>query len=136
MNLKDKVIVITGATKGFGKTLAEAFIGEGSQVVICSTNQTDVEAVAKEIGAFGVCADVTKEEDLTRLADETIKQFGGIDIWINNAGLWIPHAFVEDFDMIKVKKMFDVNVIGPINGSRVALRLMKEKGSGTIINVI
>ena len=136
MNLKDKVVVITGASKGFGRALAEAFLEEGSKVSICATNEKEVEAVAKEIGALGISADVTKEEDMIRLAEETVKNFSGIDIWINNAGIWLPHALIEDFDMQKVKKMFDVNVIGTMHGARVALRLMKQKGTGTIINVI
>ena len=136
MNLKDKVVVITGGSKGFGKTLAQFFIKEGSKVVINSNNSEEVNKVAGEIGATGICADVTKEEELTMLSNEVVKKFGVIDIWVNNAGLWIPHALVEDFDMEKVRKMFDVNVVGTINGSRVALRYMKEKNSGTIINII
>ena len=136
MNLKDKVIVITGSSKGFGKALAVAFIKEESKVVISSNNEKEVQDTANEIGALGVYADVTKEEDLTNLANEAIKKYGGIDIWINNAGLWMGNDFAENFDMDKVRKMFDVNVIGTMNGSRVALRYMKEKGIGTIINVI
>ena len=136
MNLKDKVIVITGGSKGFGKTLAELFVKEGAKIVINSNNKKEIKKVASEMEVLGICADVTKEKDLIKLADKVIKKFGNIDIWINNAGLWIPHAFVEDFDMDKVRKMFDVNVIGLINGSRVALHLMKKRGTGTIINVI
>lgn len=136
MNLKDKVVVITGGSRGFGKTLAEFFVKEGSRVVISSNNSDETKKVAQEIGATGICADVTKEDELTSLLNETVKNFGGVNIWINNAGLWMTHSSIEDFDMNKVRKMFDVNVIGTINGSRVALRYMKEKKSGTIINVI
>lgn len=136
MNLKDKVVVITGGSKGFGKALAIAFLDEGSKVVVNSRNKEETENTAKEIGVLGICADVTKEEELTNLKDEVIKNFGSIDIWINNAGLWMTHSFIEDFDMNKVRKMFDVNVIGTINGCRVALRFMKEKKLGIIINII
>jgi len=136
MNLKDKIVVITGGSKGFGKTLAEFFIKEGSKVVISSNNKDDIENTAKEIGAVGICADVTKEEDLIILANEVIKNFGQIDIWVNNAGLWMGNDLVENLDMEKVRKMFDVNVVGTMNGSRVALRLMKEKGKGIIMNIL
>jgi NAD(P)-dependent dehydrogenase (short-subunit alcohol dehydrogenase family) len=136
MNLKNKVVVITGSSKGFGKTLAVGFINEGAKVIISSNNKEEVENTAKEIGAIGICADVTKEEDLTNLASEVIEKFGSIDIWINNAGLWMGNDFAENFDMNKARKMFEVNVIGAMNGSRVALRLMKEKEKGTIINII
>lgn len=136
MNIKDKVVVITGGSSGFGKSLAEAFLKEEALVVINSNNKKELKKVSKEIGIFGICGDVTKEKDLIALARKTIKKFGKIDIWINNAGLWIPHDLVENFDMSRVDKMFDVNVFGVINGSRVALRYMKETKSGIIINVI
>lgn len=136
MELKNKTIVITGASKGLGKTLAEHFILEGSNVVICSTKEAEIKKTAEEIGVLGICADVTKEEDMTRLLNETIKNFGKVDIWINNAGTWLAHSFAEDFDMDKVQKMLDVNILGTINGARVALRHMKNNGSGTILNVI
>ena len=135
MNLKDKIVVITGGSRGFGKTLAEFFAKEGSKVVISSNNNNEIKKVAGDIGAVGIYADVTKEEELTSLLNETVKNLGGIDIWINNAGMWMT-GLVEDLDMNEVRKMFELNVIGTINGSRVALRYMKEKNSGTILNVI
>ncbi|HLP86929.1 MAG TPA: SDR family oxidoreductase [Candidatus Paceibacterota bacterium] len=136
MIIKDKVVVITGASKGLGKALAQAFINEGSKVVVSSSDKRNIKTVAKEIGALGMCADVTKEKNLTKLAKKTIKKFGKIDIWVNNAGVWIPKMPVEDLDMDLVKKMFKVNVFGVINGSRVAIRVMKENESGMILNVI
>lgn len=136
MNLKDKVVVITGGSRGFGKTLTEFFVREGSKVIISSNNKKEIENTAKEIGVLGIYADVTKEEDLTNLVNEVIEKLGGIDIWINNAGLWIGNDLAENFDMEKVKKMFEVNVIGTMNGSRVALRHMKGRGNGMIINIL
>lgn len=136
MNLKDKVVVITGGTKGFGKALAEAFLNEGSKVVINSQDRYELKSAVEEMGVLGICADVTNEEELAYLYNETVNELGSIDIWINNAGLWMGRDLVENFDMDKVRKMFDVNVIGVINGTRVAIRSMKKKGNGTIINVI
>ena len=136
MNLKDKVVIITGGSKGFGKALAIGFLGEGAKVVVSSSNEKEIQDTAKEIGAIGICADVTNEDDLINLARDVKEKFGSIDIWVNNAGLWMGNDFAENFDMEKVRKMFDVNVMGTINGSRVALRHMKEKGSGVIVNII
>lgn len=136
MELKNKIVVITGSSSGFGRSLAEAFIKEEAKVVINSTNEKEVTEVAKEIGALGICADVTKEEDMKLLAEKAVKEFGQIDIWMNNAGIMVWGSNIEDTDMEKVKKMFDINVFGTMNGSRVALRYMKEKNSGTIINTI
>lgn len=136
MELKDKVVVITGGSKGFGKALAEAFLTEGAKVVICSDHKDGVEATAKEIGALGIYADVTKEEDLKILADKTIEKYGALDIWINNAGRWMAEENADSTYMDKVKRMFDVNVFGLMNGLRIALEYMEKKNSGTIINIL
>jgi NAD(P)-dependent dehydrogenase (short-subunit alcohol dehydrogenase family) len=136
MNLKDKIVVITGGSKGFGKALTKAFLKEGSKVVISSRDKEEVKEAVMEMRVLGICADVTNENELTFLLNATVKELGDVDIWINNAGIWLPKTPVEDLDMIKVKKMFDVNVIGLINGTRVAIRKMKKEGRGTIINVI
>jgi len=136
MNLKDKVVVITGGAKGFGKALAEAFLKEGSKVVINSRDRNELKEAVDEMGVLGICADVTNEEELTYLFDATVKELGSVDIWINNAGIWMKKTPVEDLDMSMVRKMFDVNVIGLINGTRVAVQQMKKRSTGTIINVI
>ncbi|OGI76436.1 hypothetical protein A3C67_02275 [Candidatus Nomurabacteria bacterium RIFCSPHIGHO2_02_FULL_42_19] len=135
MELKDKVVVITGGSKGFGRALAEAFIKEGSKVSICALNETELQKTAQEIGALGVRADVRSEDEMKALAEKTIKEFDHLDIWINNAGLWLTNENAENNDMQKVREMFEINVIGLMNGSRVALRHMKKINSGTIINI-
>jgi 3-oxoacyl-[acyl-carrier protein] reductase len=134
MELKNKVVIITGGTKGLGKAMALSFIEEGAHVLVCARNQEELDSLPENI--IGIKADVTKEDELDNLLKSAIKKFGQIDIWINNAGLWLPHSQTEDFDMDKVKKMFDVNVFGTMNGCRVALRYMKERNTGTIINII
>lgn len=136
MNLKDKVIVITGSSKGLGKAFAQAFLNEGSKIVINSRNRDELKEVVDEMGVLGICADVTIEKELAYLYDATVKELGGVDIWINNAGIWIPKTPVEKLNMSLVRKMFEVNVIGLVNGTRVAVRQMKKRGEGTIINVI
>ncbi len=134
MELKDKIVVITGGSKGLGKAMASCFLKNGSKVIVCSRDES--EFINLENGILGIKADVTKENELQNLAEKIIAQFGKIDIWINNAGVWLPHMLAEDFDMEKVRKMFDVNVFGSINGSRVALKLFKKQGLGSIVNII
>lgn len=136
MNLKDKIVVITGGSKGFGKALTKAFLKEGSKVVISSRDKEEVKEAVMEMRVLGICADVTNEDELIFLLKATVKELGGVDIWINNAGISVGHDIAENFDMEKVRKMFEVNVFGVMNGSRVALRYMKKKGTGMIINVI
>ena len=73
-------------------------------------DEEEIKKVADEIGAYGVAGDVTKEEEMTTLANGAIAQFGGIDIWVNNAGIWMPKDLVENFDMDMVKKTGNPNV--------------------------
>jgi len=136
MILKNKVVVITGGSKGLGRALAEVFIKEGSKVTICALHEDELNNTASEIGALPVVADVRSESDMQKLADETIKKYGGLDVWINNAGLWLNNENTENNDLAKVKEMIDVNVTGLINGSVIALRKMKPKNSGMIVNIL
>ncbi len=136
MILKDKVVVITGGTKGLGKALAQAFVAEGAKVSICALHTDEIEKTTNELGIFGMVADVTKGQDMQSLAEETVKKYSSIDIWINNAGIWLNNQNAEVNDLDKVRKMVDVNVTGLMNGSIIALQKMKPKNSGMIINIL
>ncbi|MFH1276123.1 MAG: SDR family oxidoreductase [Candidatus Woesearchaeota archaeon] len=136
MDLKNKVVIITGGSKGLGKQLALDLTKEGCKVVINSRSTKNLENAAKEIGAVSIAGDITNEEQVKNLAHETIIKFGGIDIWINNAGIWLPHCNIEEMDMKKVHEMLEVNLFGTIYGSKYALIEMKKKGEGTIINIL
>ncbi|MFA7286799.1 MAG: SDR family oxidoreductase [Patescibacteria group bacterium] len=134
--MKDKVIVITGGSKGLGKGLANILANNSNRVVICARHEVELDKTAKEIGAIPFLADVAKEEDVELLAAYAVKEFGCIDLWINNAGIWLPHASIEDTDLKKVQEMFLVNVFGTMNGSKIALTQMRKQGHGTVVNII
>ncbi len=136
MELKDKVVVITGSTKGLGRSLATAFAKEGAKVVMNGKDEGELNQVAKDMNVFGVTADVTNEKDIARLAEESVKKFGRIDVWINNAGIWIPHGPIEDIDMARAHQMMEVNLFGTMYGSRSALAVMRKQKSGTIVNIL
>jgi short-subunit dehydrogenase len=136
MNLKDKVIVITGASRGLGKVLAQLFAQEGSRIVLSSRSKKELETVSKHIGGVSFAADVTDEKHVDALAGFVIKKFGRIDIWINDAGVWIPHAPIEMLDFERIHDMMEVNLFGMMYGSKAALIHMKKRHSGTIINII
>ena len=123
--MKDKIIVITGAGKGLGKTMANMLTEKGA-IVISSGRQIDPP---------GIIADVTNEEDLSNLMNEVVSKYGKIDIWINNAGIWLPKEPVEDIDVDKVQKLFQTNFFGTFFGMRVAIRQMKGQKCGTIVNI-
>lgn len=135
MNLNNKVVIITGGTKGFGKSLATFFKKENCQVIISSDNSEDLENVKQEISVDSYLADVTKSEDLSNLADYVNDKYGRIDIWINNAGIQIAPSLMEDVDIVKLKRLFDINFFGYFYGCQVALKYMKKQDSGLIINI-
>ncbi|MEX2033389.1 MAG: SDR family oxidoreductase [Candidatus Colwellbacteria bacterium] len=136
MDIQDKVVVITGSSKGLGKNLAYAFAKEGAKVVVNARNKEELVEVANNIKAFPVVADVTKEEEVLALANAAINKYGRIDIWINNAGIWMPHAPIEEMDWKKVHELVEVNLFGTIYGSKAALIQMRKQGFGVIVNII
>ena len=135
MDLTNQTVVITGGSRGFGKSLAKAFIAEGAQVVILSNNKDELEKTVAELSADYFVADVTNYEDLEALGDHVVKKYGKVDIWINNAGIHIAPSSVEEVDRTKLHRLFEINFFGYFYGCQVALRHMKKQGSGLIINV-
>lgn len=136
MDLKGKVVVITGGTHGLGRALAQALVAEDAHGVISARAGEELKASADDIGCRGVAADVTCEEEVAALAETVVNEFGRLDIWVNNAGLWTPHVPVEQLDIKRVHDMVEVNLFGTIYGSRAALKYMKPQGGGTIANIL
>ncbi len=137
--LKNKVAIVTGASKGIGASIAKHFAAEGAKVVVnYASSKEGADKVVKAITdnggiAISVQADVSKEADVTRLFEETKKAFGTLDILVNNAVfqsyLPIEQATVETFH-----QHFDVNVLGPMLTIQAALKPFSDKGS-SIINI-
>lgn len=135
MELKDKIIVITGGSQGFGKSLAKSFKNEGSIVIISSHEKENLELTANELYTDIFIADVTSIEDIKKLSEYVIQKYGNIDIWINNAGIQIAPSLAEEVDIKKLHHLFDVNFFGYFYGCQVALTQMKKQNSGVIINI-
>lgn len=135
MDLTNQKVVITGGSRGFGKSLAKAFIAERAQVVIMSNDKDELEETVAELSADYFVADVTNYEDLEALGDHVVKKYGKVDIWINNAGIQIAPSSVEEVDRTKLHRLFEINFFGYFYGCQVALKHMKKQGSGLIINV-
>ena len=141
VNLKpvsEQVIVITGASSGIGLATAYAAAKRGSRVVLASRNGPELERIVGSIRASGgtamhVVADVSRREDLQRLADEAIKTFGGFDTWVNNAGLGI-FGRLEEVSDEDHQRLFQVNFWGLVYGTQIASAHLKAKG-GAIINL-
>lgn len=135
MTLKNKVIIITGASQGFGKALAKAFKQENAQVTISSYEVENLEATASELGVDCFPADVTLFENVKKLGEYVFKKYGKIDFWINNAGIQIAPSFVEEVNIEKLHSLFDINFFGYFYGCQVALKYMKKQNNGVIINI-
>ncbi len=136
MNLTQKVVVITGASKGLGAVMADMFRGRGAQVIISARDKAALDEVAKKTGAVACVADVTKPAHMEKVADFAVQKFGTIDIWINNAGIWLPRGLFEQVDMKSAHDLFEVNLFGMMYGCRAALAHMKKHTNGTIVNII
>lgn len=134
--MKDKVVFITGAARGIGYEIAQAFLEEGARVMISDIQEESLEKALENLSenAAGIICDVSKEEDVKRAIDATVEQFGSIDILINNAGL--QHvAMIEDFPAAKFEQMLKIMLVGPFLTTKYALPYMKEKNFGRIINI-
>ena len=136
--LKDKVAVVTGASKGIGASIAKALASEGASVVVnYSSARSDADKVVTQIRnqggkAIALQADVSKASDVQRLFEETKKAFGKIDVLVNNAGVY-EFAPISDFTEEQFRRMFDTNVLGVLLASREASKYFGE--GGAIINI-
>lgn len=135
MNFKDKAVVVTGGSKGFGKALAEAMITQGARVLVTSTNEDEVKAAAQGIGAEYAVADASSFEATAAVAKQAVDTFGKIDVWVNNAGVQIAPSNLEDVDVDRLHYLYGVNFFGYFNGCKAVLPVMKKQGSGLIINI-
>lgn len=136
MNLQNAGVVITGASRGLGKELAKAFLAAGSKVAISGLPGAELEAAAAELGCAAIAADVTDEAQVQALAQAAVQQLGQLDVWVNNAGLWAPHAPIEQQDVALVRRMVEVNFLGSFFGCRAAAAAMRPRGSGAIVNIV
>ena len=137
--LENKVVIVTGASKGIGAAIAKQMGAEGANVVVnYASSLDDAEKVVSEITSAGgtaiaVQGDVSKSADVKRLFEETRKTYGELDILVNNAGIYWAEP-LEDFKEDSYRKMFDINVLGTLLTAQESLKLFKEKG-GSIINI-
>ncbi|MGI5185207.1 SDR family NAD(P)-dependent oxidoreductase [Dactylosporangium sp. CA-152071] len=123
-------VLITGGLTGIGRATAEAFVGQGADVVVAGRHDADLPA-----GAVFMHADVRREDDVRQLVDDTVTRFGSLDVAVNNAGTeGTPGAVVEQ-TADTYAATFDTNVLGTLLSMKHELRAMAEQGHGSIVNV-
>lgn len=138
-DLKGKVAVVTGASKGIGAGIAKALAAEGAAVVVnYASSKEGAERVTKEINekggrAIALQGDVAKEDDVKRLFVETKKAFGRLDMLVNNAGVY-EFAPIESVTEKDFHRMFNTNVLGLILATREAVKYFGDNG-GSVINI-
>jgi len=139
MAIKDKVVIITGASSGIGEATAKLLANQGAKVVLAARREEKLKKITKDIINNGGLAeykvtDITKKEDVQDLKDYTLQKFQNVDVLINNAGYmeqsYLYKANVEEWD-----KMIDSNIKGMLYAIAEILPLMREKNSGQIINM-
>ncbi|HTW16452.1 MAG TPA: SDR family oxidoreductase [Nocardioides sp.] len=144
MTTTTKSVVVTGSTKGIGFALARELLRGGHHVVVSGRSQDDVDEAAGKLqpeaagGAqvTGLATDVTDPAQVQALWDAGVAAFGGVDLWINNAGVAYTMRTIAETTSGEVATMVGTNMLGTINGSQVALRGMTAAGGGRIFNVL
>lgn len=138
MRLSGKVAIVTGAASGMGKAIAELYAQEGAKVVVSDMNLDGAQAVVEGISgeAFAIQTDVTSEEALQQLFDETVKTFGQVDILVNNAGIMDGMEPVGEISNERWEKIFAVNTVSVMKSMRIAVDLFTKQGHGVIVNNI
>ncbi len=139
-NLKDKVAIVTGASKGIGESMARALAAFGAKTVVSSRKQDAVDAVAKAIRdeggeAIGIAAHAGDLAQCYTLVDKTQEHYGGVDILINNAAANPVFGPVVHTDEGVFDKIMAVNVKGPFELAKRCFPLMQARGGGSIINI-
>jgi len=134
-DFQDKVVCVTGASRGLGEAIARAFDKAGAKLVLASRSQGDLDRLAKTCNdAIAVQTDVRDPGDLERMIGAAVGEYGRVDIVVNNAGLAV-YGPAESTSVEAVHQMIDTNLKGVIFGSQAAFRVMRTQRSGHIINI-
>ncbi|QQR78508.1 MAG: SDR family oxidoreductase [Candidatus Moraniibacteriota bacterium] len=135
MEIKDKVVIITGASGGIGSALSKHLAQKGARLALAAHSEATLKALEQSSpGSLAIPTDVRRSEDAKRLVDTAVEKYGRVDILINLAGqgMWAP---VEKIDVGEYKKLFDLNVCGYLRMMQAVIPVMRAQGSGAIINV-
>lgn len=139
-NLKNKVAIVTGASKGIGESIARGLAEYGAKVVISSRNQEAVDQVANNLkkegyDALGIACHVGDEDQLKKLVEETMNAYGGVDILVNNAATNPFYGPLDTMENALFDKIMDINAKAPFHLANLCYPIMKRSGGGSIINI-
>ncbi|MCA8921655.1 MAG: SDR family NAD(P)-dependent oxidoreductase [Planctomycetes bacterium] len=130
-DLSSKVAVITGASRGLGAGVAEAWGARGIQLALCARS-----SFAAPAGAYAAQVDVASAAAVAEFAQATVERFGRIDLWLNNAGVLEPVGFVHDLGSEAVRQHLAINALGAFHGTQAFVRHLRQReGEGVLLNV-
>jgi NAD(P)-dependent dehydrogenase (short-subunit alcohol dehydrogenase family) len=140
-DLTGKVAIVTGSTKGIGRAMVEGLAGAGATVVVSSRKQELCEQVAKEVEAatgaraFPLACHVGDWDAIPTFVDTVMSELGRIDVLVNNAGITPSRLTVSTMELGVWRKIFSVNVEGPLRTAQTIAPIMREQGGGSIVNI-
>ena len=138
--LRDKVVVVTGSTRGIGRAIAEACAADGARVVVSSRHQQAVDETCKALATrgyqvTGTAANVASPDDLERLLHYAQESWGKVDVWVNNAGVAGPFLPEDEWSMEEIDEVVRVNLIGTLQASKLVIPHFRERGGGVLLNM-
>ncbi|PMR73221.1 SDR family oxidoreductase [Billgrantia endophytica] len=137
--LRDAVVVVTGASSGIGRATAHAFARAGATLVLAARREEALKDALQECERLGGCGivvptDVGEAEQVDRLCDTAVERYGRLDIWVNNAAVTL-FGRLEETPRDAYEKVIQTNLLGCVNGARAAIRQFRDQGHGRLINV-
>lgn len=135
MNIKDKVVIVTGASMGIGEATAKLFAKKGAKVALIARSKEKLDKLASQLpNSLVVVCDMTKENNIKKMVQTVQKHFGRIDILINNAGQGYDAA-TEKINIKTFRNVFDLDVVGPVIAMQSVIPIMRKQGGGAIVNI-
>ena len=132
--LEGKIAIVTGAGRGIGRGIAEKLAAEGATVAVTDVNEATAKETAEAVGGVGIACDVTSREDVAAMVAEVRRQFGRIDVLVNNAG-WDKVGPFVDSDPADWDRVIAINLYGVLHTCKAVLPIMAGQGGGTVVNL-
>ena len=140
LGIEGRPAIVTGASKGIGKSIAEGLLREGADVALVARTEEDLQTVQDEFSdlpgeAYTIPSDLTVKEDVEAMVERTVEHFGGLDILVNNAGILGPGDPFDEVSIEDWERVFDLNVFGVVRATKAALPYLKDDGWGRVVNI-